>query len=126
MIKSVHLDLKDLLRYLCCFCSVCVFCAVSAGNTLIKVFDERIAELVTNNKLEKTLAEGETKEGVSKEEYDKLVASLNRLKPAELQKRVFLHCGAWFSWRGGHYYRLLSEVTGPHCDAEGKCVMLVG
>ena len=86
----------------------------------VKVFDERVRELAKNDKLKKKLKEGETDEGLTKAEYESLVASLDRLKPAELQRRVFLHCGAWFSWRGGHYYRLLSEVTGPHVDAEGN------
>lgn len=83
------------------------------------MFDERVAELTACHKLKKTLKEGETDEGITKEEYSQIICALNHRKPVELQYRVFVHCGAWFSWRGGHYYRFLSEVTGPHCDNEG-------
>jgi hypothetical protein len=81
----------------------------------------------------KALKEGETTDGISPEEHEKLMQVLDPqsyvltlmmliFRPEELQLRVFLHCGSWFSWRGGdgHYQRLLREVTGPSTAKTGK------
>ena len=101
-------------------------------HSFVKVFDQEIAKLTKIGLKSKVLPgsshflypllENETKDCITVEERNKILAQLDPKIPAELQLRVFLAAGTWFSWRGrkGHYCRETHEISGPFFEKDDE------